>query len=104
MMNRYNQKKESLVGGDGGDGGDGLNEKESKSYSVFVVDACKGFFRSLELGITRPIADKLQDTLRLLTVWFNNGEMEDLNVEMEKGLESVSVDTWLFVIPQLIAR
>jgi FKBP12-rapamycin complex-associated protein len=50
------------------------------------------------------MADILQDTLRLLTVWFNNGERDDLSEEMERGLGTVSVDTWLFVIPQLIAR
>jgi len=70
----------------------------------YVVDAARGFFRSLQLGKNRPMADILQDTLRLLTVWFNSGHRDDLNAEMEKGLSTVSVDTWLFVIPQLIAR
>ena len=47
------------------------------------------------------MGDILQDTLRLLTIWFNNGDNDKLNDEMEKGLREVSVDTWLVVIPQV---
>ena len=84
---------------------EGKGEKsKSANTSVHVVDAVKGFFKSLELGKSRPMGDILQDTLRLLTIWFNNGENDELNDEIENGLKQVSVDTWLVVIPQLIAR
>ncbi|GMH78184.1 hypothetical protein TL16_g07704 [Triparma laevis f. inornata] len=79
-------------------------DKQNANASAHVVDAVRGFFKSLELGKSRPMGDILQDTLRLLTIWFNNGDNDKLNDEMEKGLREVSVDTWLVVIPQLIAR
>ena len=81
-----------------------VGKEESRKRNIHVVDAARGFFRSLSLASGRPTADILQDTLRLLTVWFENGKCEKLNECMEKGLQEVSVDTWLFVIPQLIAR
>jgi FKBP12-rapamycin complex-associated protein len=98
LMN-YQQIKPVASGAKKGEKGKPVTELNN-----YVVDAAKGFFRSLQLGKNRPMADILQDTLRLLTVWFNSGHRDDLNEEMENGLSTVSVDTWLFVIPQLIAR
>ena len=65
-----------------------------------VVPAVQGFFRSI------AFSDKsaLQDTLRLLTLWFAHGGHDEVNRAITEGLPSVSIDTWLEVIPQLIAR
>ena len=65
-----------------------------------VVPAIRGFFRSIALSST----SSLQDTLRLLTLWFAHGGDPEVNVAVTEGFQSVSVDTWLEVIPQLIAR
>ena len=45
-----------------------------------------------------------QDTLRLLTLWFEYGHMKVVEETLIEGFTTVSVDTWLQVIPQLIAR
>jgi serine/threonine-protein kinase mTOR len=53
------------------------------------------------------VANVLQDTLRLLTLWFAHGGDEHeaiIHSEVAAGLESASPDTWLGVVPQLIAR
>ncbi|RDW71766.1 hypothetical protein BP5796_07800 [Coleophoma crateriformis] len=65
-----------------------------------VVPAIQGFFRSISLSA----GSSLQDTLRLLTLWFAHGGNAEVNAAVTEGFASVSVDTWLEVIPQLIAR
>jgi serine/threonine-protein kinase mTOR len=65
-----------------------------------VVPAIRGFFKSISLSKS----SSLQDTLRLLTLWFNHGGDYEVNAVVTEGFSSVSVDTWLEVIPQLIAR
>ena len=65
-----------------------------------VVPAIRGFFRSIALSSTST----LQDTLRLLTLWFAHGKYQEVTHCVTQGISSVSIDTWLEVIPQLIAR
>ena len=65
-----------------------------------VVPAVRGFFKSIALSQ----GSSLQDTLRLLTLWFAHGGSPEVNAAVTEGFASVSVDTWLEVIPQLIAR
>ncbi|KAI1388148.1 FAT-domain-containing protein [Hypoxylon trugodes] len=65
-----------------------------------VVPAVQGFFKSIALSS----GSSLQDTLRLLTLWFAHGGSSEVNAAVTQGFGTVSVDTWLEVIPQLIAR
>ena len=41
---------------------------------------------------------------RLLTLWFDYGHFEDVNKALSEGIRTIDLDTWLQVIPQLIAR
>ncbi|CAG8540856.1 14593_t:CDS:10, partial [Acaulospora colombiana] len=66
----------------------------------YVVPSVQGFFRSIALSR----GNCLQDTLRLLTLWFRYGKHEDVSKAIKQGFGSVNIDTWLEVIPQLIAR
>ncbi|KAF7324662.1 Serine/threonine-protein kinase TOR [Mycena kentingensis (nom. inval.)] len=65
-----------------------------------VVQSITGFFKSIALRSE----DALQDTLRLLTLWFKYGAHEDISHAIAAGFSSVEIDTWLPVIPQIIAR
>ncbi|KAL8683312.1 MAG: hypothetical protein Q9186_000695 [Xanthomendoza sp. 1 TL-2023] len=65
-----------------------------------VVPAVQGFFRSIALSTSSA----LQDTLRLLTLWFAHGGDPLVGKAVTEGFPTVSIDTWLEVIPQLIAR
>ncbi|KAF8074724.1 phosphatidylinositol 3-kinase [Lyophyllum atratum] len=65
-----------------------------------IVQAVDGFFRSISLRNE----EALQDTLRLLTLWFKFGRIDDVSHAMGNGFTTVEVDTWLVVIPQIIAR
>ncbi|KAJ3319429.1 phosphatidylinositol kinase- protein kinase tor1 [Boothiomyces sp. JEL0866] len=64
-----------------------------------VVPAIQGFFKSILLS-----KSSLQDTLRLLTLWFKYGHLEPVYKVLAEGIHTVSINTWLEVIPQLIAR
>ena len=66
----------------------------------YVVPAIVGFFRSISLTST----SSLQDTLRLLTLWFNHGQHHEVNIAVLEGFGEISINIWLEVIPQLIAR
>ncbi|RMZ52908.1 hypothetical protein APUTEX25_001027, partial [Auxenochlorella protothecoides] len=78
----------------------------------FVAPAIIGFFRSIELGQAPPetqrmgqaVRSSLQDILRLLTLWFQHGAAPDVEAALADGFSHVNIDTWLVVIPQVIAR
>jgi FKBP12-rapamycin complex-associated protein len=55
-----------------------------------------GFFRSISLRDDNT----LQDSLRLLTLWFKFGFEERVTLAVNEGASMVSVDTWLEVVPQ----
>ncbi|KAJ1521597.1 hypothetical protein ONE63_003248 [Megalurothrips usitatus] len=68
--------------------------------SQFTVPAVVGFFQSISLSH----GSSLQDTLRLLTLWFDYGQWPEVYDAIVEGLRTVQINTWLQVIPQLIAR
>lgn len=78
---------------------------------TYVTPAIQGFFTCIRLsssvsssGNSNQEATCLQDTLRLLTIWFdycNNNEIYDVLYE---GIQHTPTEIWLQVIPQLIAR
>ncbi|KAJ7759255.1 phosphatidylinositol 3-kinase [Mycena metata] len=72
----------------------------NNQLAAHAVQAITGFFRSISLRNT----EALQDTLRLLTLWFEFGAHEDVSQAINNGFRIVEVDTWLDVIPQIIAR
>ncbi|XP_071445181.1 serine/threonine-protein kinase mTOR [Hetaerina americana] len=72
----------------------------SQYISQFTVPAVEGFFRSIALSH----GSSLQDTLRLLTLWFDYGQWPEVYDAIVEGIRTIEIDTWLQVIPQLIAR
>ncbi|KAF9622962.1 hypothetical protein IFM89_035677 [Coptis chinensis] len=71
----------------------------------YVVAAVTGYFHSIACAATSKGADdSLQDILRLLTLWFNHGATTEVQTALERGFAHVNIDTWLVVLPQIIAR
>merc|ERR1719270_2504428 len=68
--------------------------------SLYGVPALQGFVRSISLSQ----GSNLQDALRLLTLWFDYGYYNDMYEALNEGLRTIDINTWLQVIPQLIAR
>lgn len=62
-----------------------------------LIPYLTGFFHSIALRNENA----LQDTLRLLTLWFKFGAHDDVSQAMASGFSVVEVDTWLEVIPQV---
>ena len=79
-----------------------LDEKDDDMMQHYVTPAVHGFFHSILLGWKN--SDVTKDVLRLLTLWFAHGHRLDVHSAMSSGFNKVSIDTWLDVIPQLIAR
>lgn len=42
--------------------------------------------------------------VRLLNLWFKHGARPDVESALVSGFNLISIDTWLEVIPQIIAR
>lgn len=82
----------------GNPGRSGLSS--SQYISQFTVPAVDGFFRSINLSH----GNSLQDTLRLLTLWFDYGQWPEVYDAIVEGIRLIEINTWLQVIPQLIAR
>jgi len=73
------------------------------AVSARIVCAITGLFRSIDLGSKERSV--LQDVLRVLALWFRDGTPDDQVLSaIQQGFHQVSIDTWLDVIPQLIAR
>ncbi|XP_052868920.1 serine/threonine-protein kinase Tor isoform X2 [Anopheles cruzii] len=66
----------------------------------YAVPAVRGFFQSINLSQ----GNSLQDTLRLLTLWFDHAQYEEVHEALVEGMRMIDKNTWLQVIPQLIAR
>ncbi|KAK0607667.1 hypothetical protein LWI29_018339 [Acer saccharum] len=73
--------------------------------SQFVVAAVTGYFHSIACAANaKGVDDSLQDILRLLTLWFNHGATAEVQVALQTGFAHVNINTWLVVLPQIIAR
>lgn len=80
-----------------------VNEREPTGLSLLqhVVIAIHAFCHAICL---QKNDGHLQDVLRLLALLFQYGARPEVGQAFTQGAENVSVDTWLAVIPQLIAR
>ncbi|PVU88739.1 hypothetical protein BB559_005414, partial [Furculomyces boomerangus] len=82
------------------------SERESGSatgdvVTNHIVPSVYGFFKAIQLSNTDTT---LQDTLRLLAVWFNYGHIESVAQAISSKFNDVKVTTWIQVIPQILAR
>ncbi|KYQ91695.1 protein kinase [Tieghemostelium lacteum] len=76
------------------------NGGSQEQIAAHLLPAVHSFFRSIALAPDRS----LQDTLRLLTLWFKHGAQKEVEAALMQGFNTISIDTWLQVIPQIIAR
>jgi len=81
------------------------NAAEFSDIRTYVVEAVKGFVQSVVL---RPgkIGKKntFQNILRLAILWFRHGSDPMVKPHIEEGFQCCPLDTWLQVIPQILAR
>ena len=67
----------------------------------YTIPAVRGLFKSIILSKAKHC---LQNTLRLLTLWFEYGQYREVYEALSEGVRTVPVEVWLQVLPQLIAR
>ena len=77
---------------------------DSLSIIPLVVNSIKGLMRALTLGTKRFSSFVTQDMLCILSLWFRYGKFPEVNAVLQAGLATVHLNTWLGVLPQLIAR
>ena len=63
----------------------------------YIVPAVSGFFRSITLSDGPARGNSLQDTLRLLTLWFDHGHLPDVYEALVEGINKIQIDNWLQV-------
>jgi FKBP12-rapamycin complex-associated protein len=76
----------------------------SVSQRNHVVIAIKSFVNAISLGTQRWSASVQQDMLNFLTCLFHYGEQPSISSIINESIESVPIETWLGVLPQLLAR
>ena len=70
-----------------------------------VVAALECLFRCISLRpSSSPTGHTQQDILTLLTLAFEHGETEGAAAALSRGLADTPAETWLAVVPQVIAR
>jgi len=90
------------------------NLNENKRYSFeqimgegqikeHISDAFKGFIKSISIG-GPDCSETLQDTLRLLDLWFRYGELGGIQKLIKDCFNEINLECWLPVIPQMITK
>ena len=74
--------------------------KQEKEWNLaklhqYCKPAVTGFFRSISLSS----GSSLQDTLRLLTLWFDYGQWQEVYDALSDGIKNIQIDNWLQVSP-----
>ena len=79
-------------------------ESEKKLlHTNYAINAIEGFTKSICIGGSN-ISKILQDLLLLINIWFQIGNEEYIDKLMNEKIDIISIDCWLLVIPQLLAR
>jgi serine/threonine-protein kinase mTOR len=94
----------NLTGSGEGSGTEGKEMPESSLERKHVLIAVKGFVNAISLGTKRWSASVQQDMLNLLTCLFKYGEDSEISFVINGCIESVAIEAWLGVLPQLLAR
>jgi FKBP12-rapamycin complex-associated protein len=87
-------------------------QQQLDQINNYVSHAVKGLLRALSLGTRRWSSSVAQDMLCILSLWFRYaGKLPAVYALLEGGLlgtvtgnDTVHLDNWLGVLPQLIAR
>ena len=69
----------------------------------FALAAITGLVKSISLGGSN-ITKTLQNLLRLLKIWFNYGDQPEIEAIISSGFETISLEVWMNVLPQILAR
>uniref|UniRef100_A0A915E5G1 Serine/threonine-protein kinase TOR n=1 Tax=Ditylenchus dipsaci TaxID=166011 RepID=A0A915E5G1_9BILA len=77
-----------------------MRSQQQQLLTLYAVNAVRCFFKAIQLAE----GSRLDDTLRLLMLWFDYGERPEVFEQLRDSVKLVPVESWLEVMPQLIAR
>ena len=72
-------------------------------HDMHVELAIQGLIQSISLG-KEDVTKTLQDTLRLLKLWFQHGYKPEIERRIRDCFDTFDNKVWINVIPQIIAR
>lgn len=80
-----------------------------KQYIKHLMAGLTGLIKQLEISsqssrATSTGTKSLQTTLRLLKIWFQHGNLPEIQGLLKEGVERIDLKVWIEVIPQLLAR
>ena len=78
-------------------------ESKQKKQLDYAVNAIEGFTKSICIG-GKNMSKILQDLLLLLNIWFQVGMEESIDKLINEKIDVISLESWILVIPQLLAR
>lgn len=78
-------------------------ESLSPDLENLVIQAFVGFIKSISLG-GPEFTETLQDTLKLLELWFKYGNIPKIRSVLLGSFEKIDILCWLSVVPQLITK
>ena len=78
-------------------------EYQQKKQLAFAVNAIEGFTNSICIG-GKNLSKVLQELLLLLNIWFQVGMEESIDTLINEKIDIISLDSWILVIPQILAR
>jgi serine/threonine-protein kinase mTOR len=82
----------------------GKNAQELKMLRNHVVAAVQGFVHAISQGTKKWCASVQQDLLNFVTCLFKFGNVQDVSAVINSLIGSVSLEAFLGVLPQLLAR
>ena len=80
------------------------HSKNSITIHKHVATAAHGFIKAISLGTKRWSASVQQDLLNFLSCLYKYGESEAVAPVIREEINSVTLEAWLGVLPQLLAR
>jgi FKBP12-rapamycin complex-associated protein len=80
------------------------SQQELKRLRNHVVAAVQGFVNAISVGTKRESASVQQDLLNLLSCLFQYGNLTDVASVINASIDSIALEAWLGVLPQLLAR
>ena len=90
--------------------GSKLNSAQRKlgnKYIMHIISSIRGLVQQLYLSDIAQSSESsktLQNTLRLMKIWFRHGGYEQIDLIVKDGIDKINLKVWITVIPQLIAR
>ena len=73
-----------------------------QKYITHIVNAIKGLVKQLQLSNENVSSDSsktLQNTLRLMKIWFRHGNYKQIDEIVKDGIEKINLKVWITVIP-----